>query len=124
MSAVSVICEAYRRLRKLEKIMSDNPQLKNFAIIYHPGPNWIVGKQSCEQQQLNHALYMKKLIVCGILMLGGPFTDEGGGGQAVIQAENQAAAEEILRNDPAQLEGVMIGELRAWHQVDWRAFGK
>ena len=60
-----------------------------------------------------HAAYLQRLADEGVMILAGRthrnhVTDFG---LAVFQAESEAAAEEIMRNDPAIVLGVMTAEL-------------
>ena len=86
---------------------------KYFTIIYSRGPNWKGDLNWTEQSLLTHGQYMSELSKQGILILGGPF-DDGTGGQSVIKVENMSLAEQILKKDPAILEGVFTATIHPW----------
>ena len=57
-----------------------------------------------------HLEYLKGKLADGSLILAGR-TDDARFGIAVIKAESEEAAREIMDNDPAVKEGVFTGEL-------------
>ena len=59
-----------------------------------------------------HFGYLKDLLSAGVLVVGGPCTDDGGAiAVAVIEAKNDAAAQAIVANDPAVKQGLAKPEL-------------
>jgi uncharacterized protein YciI len=95
---------------------SDQPKLHTFAIIYAPGPNWIQGRSIFDQDLMQHAQYMQKLLDQGKLELGGPFSDSTGG-MAIIDATDPTAARNIMENDPAILNGIFTAKVHPWFIV-------
>jgi uncharacterized protein YciI len=57
-----------------------------------------------------HFQYLKKAIGEGILLLAGPCLDETFG-LVVFRAENEAAAQTFMHNDPSVKANVMMAEL-------------
>lgn len=84
-----------------------------FVIRYRPGPAWIAGRPVQEQNLRAHAAYVGRLLAEGKVFAGGPFTDADGG-MAILWAADRAEADAILAADPAQRDGIMIGEITAW----------
>lgn len=84
-----------------------------FVINYRSGPAWIPGRPVQEQDLREHAAYVERLLTDGKLFAGGPFADSEGG-MAILWASDRAEAEAILAADPAQRDGIMIGEISDW----------
>ena len=89
---------------------------KYVALIGH-GPRWLEGKSVYEQGQPieDHLVAMRGQYDAGVLQLGGPF--DHGGGIAVLDVKDEAAAREVMDADPAVQAGVMVYELRALRPV-------
>ncbi len=60
-----------------------------------------------------HVAYLEELHRQGVLIAGGPFRD-GKGGLILIEAADEAAADDIARNDPFVHHGVERYTLRSW----------
>lgn len=84
--------------------------MRVIALIGH-GPEWTPGKSVYEQGPVvqAHLVSMRGLYDDGALLLGGPFAREGG--IAVLDVEDEAAAEALMDADPAVEAGVMVYEL-------------
>jgi uncharacterized protein len=80
------------------------------ALIGH-GPNWVEGKSVYEQGQpvRDHLTSMRARYEEGSLLLGGPF--DRGGGIAVLDVADEAAARTLMDADPGVVAGVMSYEL-------------
>lgn len=64
-----------------------------------------------------HRAYLTELVNTGRLVCSGPFTD-GYGALIVYEAETREAAEELMRNDPFNQNGIFVTwELRPWKCV-------
>jgi uncharacterized protein YciI len=89
---------------------------KYVALIGH-GPNWLEGKSVYEQGKpvADHLVAMRDQYDAGVLQLGGPF--EHGGGIAVLDVRDEAAARAVMDADPAVQAGVMVYELRVLRAV-------
>lgn len=86
---------------------------KPFVIDYRRGPAWVAHRSVFEQPLQAHLDYMRSLQGQGTLLLGGPFLDDTGG-LIVVQAEDAAQAEALMRADPAIRDGVMVAETHPW----------
>ena len=89
---------------------------KYVALIGH-GPHWIEGKSVYEQGKAveQHLDAMREHYDAGVLQLGGPF--DQGGGIAILDVRDEAAARVVMDADPAVQAGVMVYELRALRAV-------
>lgn len=84
-----------------------------FVIRYRPGPAWLPGRPVLQQNLREHGAYIGRLLAEGRLFAAGPFTDADGG-MAMLRVSSRAEAEAILAADPAQRDGIMIGEISGW----------
>jgi hypothetical protein len=98
------------RTRKVEEHVLEPHR---WAIIYTPGPAWVVGKPMWEQNLTEHAKYHRKLMSEKKLILGGPF-DDGNGGLAIIETWNVAEAKSMVNSDPAVLSRLLVPHLHSW----------
>jgi uncharacterized protein YciI len=90
-----------------------------YLVVYRRGPDWVDDKPMREQQSMReHFLYYLGLHRKGLLIAGGGFTDESGGA-AVFEADNDAAATEIVAADPAVKSKVFRFELQHWKPNPW-----
>lgn len=89
---------------------------KYVALIGH-GPRWIQGKSVYAQGKPveDHLEAMREHYDAGVLQLGGPF--DHGGGIAVLDVRDEAAARAVMDADPAVKAGVMTYEIRALRPV-------
>lgn len=72
-----------------------------------------------------HFSYLKGLVDQGVVLMAGRTlnADESTFGIAIFEAESLAAAEEIMRADPAVREGVMRAELFPYRVALWSGCG-
>jgi uncharacterized protein YciI len=72
-----------------------------------------------------HFAYLERLLEAGTLLMAGRTTndDERAFGIAVFLAESDAAAREIMENDPAVKHGVMRAELFPYRVALWSSKG-
>src|SRR4051795_2562625 len=86
-------------LDRMEEVMR-----KYVALIGH-GPRWIDGKSVYAQGKPveDHLAAMREHYDAGVLHLGGPF--DHGGGIAVLDVADEAAARAVMDADPAVLAG-------------------
>jgi RimJ/RimL family protein N-acetyltransferase/uncharacterized protein YciI len=86
-----------------------------FVALFGNGPSWQRGKSVYEQEAAieGHLESMRDRFDEGSLLLGGPF--EEGGGIAVLEACDAAAAARLLEADPAVRAGVLSFELHRLH---------
>ncbi len=82
-------------------------------IRYRPGPAWIAGRPVQQQNLRAHAAYIAGLLAEGRLIAAGPFAGSEGG-MAILRVASRAEADAILAADPAQRDGIMIGEVTGW----------
>jgi len=93
--------------------MMPEPQL---VVFHRPGPKWRRGAPLLEQDGVReHIAHYRAMLEAGKLLLGGPFTDEGGGGMMI--AQKGVALEELATfaaRDPAVESGLLTVEIRPW----------
>jgi uncharacterized protein YciI len=95
-----------------------------YLVVYRRGPNWADGKPMREQPSMRgHFQYYIELHRKGLLIAGGGFTDESGGA-AVLRAESDAAALEIVAADPAVTSKTFQFELQGWKPNPWEEISK
>ena len=87
-----------------------------FLLEYSQGPAWVAGRPMQEQKLGGHVTYMKSLLEDRTIVAAGPFPGENGG-MAVIRATDKAQAQAILARDPAVVDGIFTGQVRAWLPV-------
>lgn len=89
---------------------------KYIAMIAH-GPQWLEGKNVYEQGPPieAHLAAMRDRFDAGQLLLGGPF--DQGGGIAVLDVPDEAAARAVMDADPAVQAGVMVYEIKALRPI-------
>ena len=85
-----------------------------YVFIHTPGPNWLDGKPITEQPLAGHFQYMTHLESENKLVLGGGFTD-GSGAMGVLRALSFAEASEIVQDDPAVKEDVVVAKVHPWY---------
>ncbi len=73
-----------------------------FVIIGHDSPNAAALRPKIRQAHLDN---LRPLVEQGRVPIAGPFTD-GSGSLIIIDAENEAQALELARNDPYTTGGV------------------
>lgn len=95
-----------------------------YLVVYRRGPGWVEGKPMREQPKLlEHFSYYIELHRKGVLLGAGGFTDESGGA-AVFEAESDAAANQIINEDPAVTSQVFAFELQRWKLNPWEEISR
>ncbi len=94
---------------------------KIFAVIYTPGPAWDADKPIWDQELQLHDDYLHSLFLAGKLREGGPFSDSGGG-IAILEVETESEARQIIRDDPALIDGIYTARMHPWFPIDWGAY--
>jgi uncharacterized protein YciI len=71
---------------------------------------------------IDHVTFMRDLDRDGRLILGGPFDDEPAGpvdggpvGIAIVEADSEAAAEELAQSDASVQARLLTVKVRPWH---------
>jgi uncharacterized protein YciI len=78
-----------------------------FLVYSTAGPQRDLARDSREQPRWDeHAAFIDGLVAEGVILLGGPL-DEEGGGFLVITARDEAEARERLRHDPWYAHGIL-----------------
>ena len=86
-------------------------ETQSFVIMLRPANKY--GEEGIKEKVSEHFNYLKGLLANGKLIMAGRFS-EVLIGLAMIEAESQEAALDIMRNDPAIKAGVFHGELYPW----------
>ncbi|MBN1592602.1 MAG: hypothetical protein JW941_05070 [Candidatus Coatesbacteria bacterium] len=83
------------------------------AVIYSKGPNW--REEGPKGEHISpHIAHQHRLFDEDILLMGGPFTDGGGGGLAILDVESLDEAQGIVGNDPAVKAGFYEVVFHPW----------
>ena len=87
--------------------------MEHYLIRYKPCRDTFLKDSTDEEQAVvgKHFEYLQSLLAAGKLLLAGR-TDDAEVGIAVIKADNDSHAEEILAADPAVKSGVFIGSVK------------
>ncbi len=105
------------------QLAKEGPSFMNkdfFVVTYAQGPAWVQGKSLGEQIGIKeHLEYWRKFFYEKRLIMGGPFTDNGGlVGMIVMAVSNEREARELIDNDPVIINKVFqVAELHPWHIV-------
>ncbi len=86
-------------------------------INYQRGPAWPAGQPAPKQALEDHQMYLERLMQTGKLLMAGLFRDDAGGGIAVLDTSDEAAARRMMEEDPAVLSGLLAATLRPWQMV-------
>ena len=94
-----------------------------FVLFHRPGPTWAENVPFPEQPGIiDHVTFMRDLDRDGRLILGGPFDDEPAGpvdggpvGIAIVEADSEAAAEELAQSDASVQARLLTVKVRPWH---------
>ena len=86
--------------------------MPHYLIMYRPPRETFIDDATAEESATveKHVSYLRLLLSEGKLLLAGP-TEDGQLGIAVIEADDEPAAQTILERDPAISGGVFRGEL-------------
>jgi uncharacterized protein YciI len=83
---------------------------RTFVVLSRAGIHRDLGKDSREQPYWDeHAALIDRLVTEGIIVLGGPLTDEGGA-LLVVRAEDEAAVRATVAPDPWYAHGILALE--------------
>lgn len=85
---------------------------KLFVIIYRPGPNWLSGVPMRDQGLIDHFHYMRELHESGRMLLAGPLGEDSG--LVIVRAATKEEVDEIVKSDPAVVEGKFIGAVESY----------
>ena len=89
-----------------------------FVIEHSPGPAWADGVAYREQPGIGaHLEFMRSLHDRGLMVLGGPFLDDGTRthvGMAIVRAESVEAAESLAAEDKSVAAGLLRYRVRPW----------
>ncbi|MFN4311020.1 MAG: YciI family protein [Ferrovibrio sp.] len=88
-----------------------------YWIDYQRGPAWPAGEAPPKQALYDHQIYLQGLMQGGKLLMAGLFRDEAGGGIAVLDSDDEAAARDMMERDPAVQSGLLTATLRPWQIV-------
>lgn len=70
-----------------------------------------------EEMMRPHVEYLKELLVKGVLIITGPFTDAKRGGMFILEVKDEQELIRIVNNDPAILSGLSGYEVRPYKIV-------
>ena len=90
--------------------------MKNtFAILWAPGPAWVLGKTVREQTYwTEHAAFMDRLFENGTVIMGGPFTD-GTGSLVLVEAKEENEVRTLFADDPFVVHCIFVlSSLKQW----------
>jgi uncharacterized protein YciI len=88
-----------------------------YWIDYQRGPAWPAGQPAPRQALHDHQIYLQRLMEEGRLLFAGLFRDDAGGGIAVLDSADEAAAQRMMADDPAVRSGLLSARLRPWQLV-------
>jgi uncharacterized protein YciI len=85
-----------------------------FAVLYKPGPTWDFSRHFHEQENIgDHGAFLAGQHEAGLLLFGGPFSDDAGG-LSVFQSESIQQLEAILKADRSVSSGLLIYEIHPY----------
>ncbi len=83
---------------------------------YRPGPKWLTGQPLKDQPLKSHVDYLLALHEGGKLLMGGPFAD-GSGGLVIFTGDNISEVEDLIANDPAVTDGILVASVKKWSRI-------
>jgi len=89
--------------------------MQTFVVISSAGPNRD-GSMSTREQPLwnEHAAFIDQLVAEGFISMGGPLPDEGGA-ILIVNAEDENAVREKLKDDPWYRHGILkLQNVKRW----------
>lgn len=91
--------------------------MRRYIAFIDKGPCWVEGKSLFQQGAPveGHLMAMRAKFDAGEVLMGGPF--DQGGGIAVLDVPDEAAARELMEADPAVRDGVMVYEIRSLRPI-------
>ena len=87
---------------------------KIFVADYRPGPAWRPDEPTSRQPLQEHLEYWLERAAQGHVVMGGPFHD-GTGGLVVLAVADQREAVQLVADDPAVREGVLVAQTHGWN---------
>lgn len=88
-----------------------------YWIEYQRGPGWAPGQPGPQPALQDHQIYLQKLMEAKTLVFAGLFRDAAGGGIAVLDTADEAAARRVMEEDPGVQAGILTATLRPWLMV-------
>lgn len=88
----------------------------HLVVVHSPGPAWEPGLPLMQQTGvLEHRNHYARLLDEGLLLMGGPFVDGGGGGMMVFKpGMDEDRLREHALADPAVESDLLQFEIRRW----------
>jgi uncharacterized protein YciI len=93
--------------------------MRFFILSYSRGPNWDQGQPRHKQPLQPHLAYLRGLHEKYVLVMAGPFAEEGKGGMAIVQTASAEEARAIAQADPGVLAGTLRVEVAEWLPIVW-----
>jgi uncharacterized protein YciI len=91
------------------------------AVHHRPGPSWQPGVEFRRQPGVErHFATMRSWLENGVLLLGGPYLDDGGGGMVITRYPTLDAAVAAANSDPTVQAGLLTVEVRPWYPAMWQ----
>ncbi len=85
------------------------------VVLRRSGPEWKAGVPLEQQTGWDgHAAFMDKLVADGIVMLGGPLTNDESRALLVVQGADEAAVRRVLADDPWHESHLVVDSVDAW----------
>jgi uncharacterized protein YciI len=86
-----------------------------FVVISSAGPNRDSSMSTREQPLWNeHAAFIDQLVAEGLVLMGGPLVDEGGA-MLIVNADDETAVREKLKDDPWYTHGILkLENVKRW----------
>ncbi|HEX8863687.1 MAG TPA: YciI family protein [Actinomycetes bacterium] len=92
------------------------------TVQHQPGPSWRPGVAFREQPGVErHFATMRGWLEDGVLLVGGPYLDEGGGGMVITRYPTLEAAVTAANADPAVQASLLTALVRPWHPAMWQS---
>lgn len=94
-----------------ETAMSNVPLI--YVVRYRPGEGYLTDRPLLQQDLRQHAEYMCSQTQNGTIIAAGPTFGQAGG-LVLIGVSNREEADAFVRNDPAVMAGIFVGEVTDW----------
>ncbi|MFB6341982.1 YciI family protein [Saccharicrinis sp. FJH62] len=100
-----------------KKLQADDYGMKQYVMVFlKSGPNRSQSDDEAKAIQRAHLDNIKRLAEKGVLVMAGPFLDNGElRGIYIFNVESIEAARELTETDPAVKSGRLIMELHPWY---------
>ena len=120
--AITNVCVAQSKMEAAktpikEKAKIDEGEMKTYIMVFlKKGPNRTHPKEEAAKIQEGHMAHLTKMHQEGVLIMAGPFMDEGEiRGILVMMADEESQVKEIVEQDPAIKSGRLIAEYHRWY---------